>query len=382
MNTDLSPKYIKSIDQNTILWFECSNQYVIISTHTHEIIKIYLDAISEEEFITHLINHEHLNFKEAALVSKEFKQLLIRLNTLNEKAVVSGLKTVQTKTVRQNIESYRYSFGNIIVKVLYGSESINHIFHPQLAHNALDSNKEITCEFKILKVDDNLCLYKDGDFIFSSSTKTYHFVQGHFAMELTNAIHQKQQDQWLATFHASTIGNDQEAIMLIGDSGNGKSTLSALLMNDGFDLLADDFTPMYAEDLNIYRYPNAISIKKGAFNSLNEEIFQFEKLKTHQNGSKGIEIRYLPPSKCLNDEPKKLPCKKIVHVTYSKNTPQRFNQSNAKYILETLIPDSWLSPKASHAKLFLDWLSDVEFYELRYNDNQFALSNFASLFKA
>ena len=120
-------------------------------------------------------------------------------------------------------------------------------------------NKEVSTQFDIFKIDHNLYLFKDGNYIGRYKTNEFHLLQGRFALELTNSIFNLDIEQWIATFHASTITYKKEAIMIIGDSGNGKSTLSALLMANGFDVLADDFTPMY-KDLNLYRYPAAISL--------------------------------------------------------------------------------------------------------------------------
>ena len=92
-------------------------------------------------------------------------------------------------------------------------------------------------------------------------------------MELLCLLTHKKEHDWLGTFHASTIANNKEAIMLIGASGRGKSTLSALLMANGFNLIADDFTPVLAKTQTIYNYPSAISIKEGAFKTL-ESYFQ------------------------------------------------------------------------------------------------------------
>jgi len=167
--------------------------------------------------------------------------------------------------------------------------------------------------------------------------------------------------------------------MLIGDSGNGKSTLSAILMADGFDLLSDDFTPLYLNDQELYRYPAAISIKKGAFHIMEHKIKTFKTLKTYFNGPKNINIKYLPPLKDFQNSKKNLPCRKIVYIKYLKDHKSSFHKVSEEKILKTLIPQAWISPKPEHAKQFLNWLSNVDFYELLYSENEFAIRSLRNL---
>ena len=110
-------------------------------------------------------------------------------------------------------------------------------------------------------------------------------------MELICLISNTTEQDWLGTFHASTISNGKEAIMLIGDSGNGKSTLSTLLITNGFHLVADDLTPMLSENQHVYNFPAAVSIKQGAFDVLRPLIKNFDSYPSViLNNSKGIAL--------------------------------------------------------------------------------------------
>ncbi|WP_157503083.1 phosphoenolpyruvate carboxykinase (ATP) [Mangrovimonas xylaniphaga] len=205
-------------------------------------------------------------------------------------------------------------------------------------------------------------------------------LQGKFNFLLLCELYNKEERDWLGTFHASTLGNGKEAIMLIGDSGNGKSTLSALLMAHGLDIISDDITAMLADNLHVYRNPNAISIKQGAVKILKPFFPDMDDYdEVFINESKGY-VKYIPPT---NINPKKFdfPCNKIVLVKYDKNTPNTvLVELDPAKALETLIPESWISPDPKHAKLFLNWLETVEFYSLTYNNNEEAISKFKSLF--
>ena len=380
MKTDLSPTHIKSIDQIVILWFECSNNYVVISKSAYSYLKSYIKINDSEGFINQLVISEGFESHQAAAISQQFLEVLENSNTIAP-IIKKGIKHFDKLTIPKSEHCHFYNFGNRKVEITYGSEIIKGLFHPQLQHCITENNKASSCAFNIFSIGKSLFLFKNNDFVYTISSKEYHLMQGRFAMELTNELHKKNSDDWLATFHASTITDGNEAVMIVGDSGNGKSTLSALLMINGFQLLADDLTPLYAEDLRMYRYPNAISVKKGAFGILEKEYPEFSKLDTHHNGPKNIEIKYLPP---FNNDLKgksNLPCRKIVAVTYNLESPSSFEKITPEQVLATLIPDSWISPNPIHAKKFLNWLSKVEFYSLKYNVNDFAIDSFRSLFK-
>jgi len=185
----------------------------------------------------------------------------------------------------------------------------------------------------------------------------------------------------MATFHASTISNKEEAIMIIGGSGNGKSTLSAVLMAHGFDLLADDFTPMLAKNQHLYRFPAAISIKKGAFALIGGLFDGFDALESEVSTSKHTTVKYLPPSKPFKSSKKHFECRKLVMVKYTSDVKSELRECSPEKILQTFIPDSWISPKPEHSKQFLDWLKDLKLYELTYSDNDFAVAKFKELFE-
>lgn len=47
--------------------------------------------------------------------------------------------------------------------------------------------------------------------------------------------------------HATTVAFKGEAIVLLGQSGSGKSDLALRLIDDGWDLVSDDYTELHVE---------------------------------------------------------------------------------------------------------------------------------------
>lgn len=379
MKTNLSPKLIQDIDDNAVvLWFEKTNRYVVTSKINSELIKQYMNPDESRDSLVNTISNDFdLQVNDVKKLLDDITLFLNEVNTEDpdETSIESDSATSNTYL------EVSYSFQDKIITVRYDSEVVKSLIHPQIAHHAIESTKKTQVLFHIVRTDDTLHLFKDDVHIGAFKTEAFHFLQGKFALELTNTIHNTSINHWIATFHASTISNGKESIMIIGDSGNGKSTLSVLLMAHGFDILCDDFTPLYEDTMHLYRYPAATSIKKGAFDALKPYLKGIDELKTHTNGPKKVNIKYVPPILKYESQPSSFPCTKIVYVKYNSTGNDQLTLVSAEKVLETLIPDSWISPKEHHALKFIEWFKNVTCYQLNYSNNDFAISKFKNLFK-
>ncbi|WP_033960088.1 hypothetical protein [Psychroserpens jangbogonensis] len=379
MKANLSPKLIHDIDEDAVLlWFEKANRYVVTSRINSDFIKLYMNPDeSRDSFVNNLSKDFDLNSSEANTMFNDISRFLKDVNIDTDIDTISNKVQVAPTSF---IEEY-YQFIDKVVCIRFESDIIKSLVHPQIAHHSIKSTVEYDVLFDVFRLNDDLHLLKNGVHVGSYKTKAFHFLQGKFALELTNTIHDTNISNWVATFHASTISNGKESIMIIGDSGNGKSTLSVLLMAHGFDILSDDFTPLYEDNLHLYRYPAATSIKKGAFEALKPYLNGIDLLKTHHNGPKKVNIKYVPPILSYESQPASFPCKKIVYVKYDSSKSDSLNLVSPEKILETLIPDSWISPKEKHALKFINWFKEVDCYQLNYNSNDFAITKFKDLFE-
>jgi len=321
LKTDLSPNYIHKIDETVILWFQKSNRYIVVSENIYKLISLYLNVEDKLSYLRTLHETFKIDTDHCESIFTEISNFLKDANTLSH---IDHATIGKHEIPKNNIER-TYNFDDKIVRIHFQSHLIESLIHPQIAHHLTDEIVDFDVEFNIFKVADNLLLYKNKHYVGSYTTSAFHLLQGKFALELTNEIHNTQLEKWVATFHASTVTNTSEAIMIIGDSGNGKSTLSALLMANGFHLLADDFSPFY-ENSNIYSYPAAISIKKGAFKVIEPYLKGFNTLKTHTNGPKKVNLKYVPPIIGFNASEKSFPCHKIVAVKFDATKPSELKE--------------------------------------------------------
>ncbi|MBO6881108.1 MULTISPECIES: hypothetical protein [Winogradskyella] len=372
MNNDLAPTYQRLFGQYWVLWYSTSNNYSIVKSEFKSLLDLYLKSNSLDEFGSKISSVEHVS--NLITITNNLKTYLESCNASNTSSLEDSAEFNHSNS---NITKY-YSVNDKLITVNYDTELVKNTIHPALAHLEINKNNiDAQITFDIYLNKGQLSLFKNQQLITSVPQRDYHLLQGKFIMQLLCVMHDKKESDWVGTFHGSTISDGTNTILFIGNSGKGKSTLCALLSANGYELLADDVSPMLAKDGHIYHNPSAISIKEGAFSVLQPLITDFENLPiTVFNKNKGP-LRYLP---C--DHPKKdnYPCKAIIMVNYEADAKTNVEPASIKTILETLIPDSWLSRHPLHAEQFLDWLKTVHLYQLTYSDTDSVITELSTIF--
>lgn len=379
MKNNFHPTHSTQLSNSWVLWFEASNQYIVIPNPLKIILDVFLYSENENDFVEQLESLLNISKRNPNTYYAEISELLKTANTSSKNEISNKSSTAY---IKKTDFKKTYSFGNTSITVNYGSIGIQNLIHPQWAHTAFFAKERSSFVFDIFQSDQHLYLFKNNKYIGHYAITDYHLLQGQFSLQLINTLYNKNESDWIATFHASTVCNDKEAIMIIGDSGKGKSTLSAVLMANGFDVLADDFSPLSANNQELYRFPSGISVKKGAFNILQPLFQDFDLFPIYTSTSKDVKIKYIPPTINFGQAASHFPCSKIVIVNYDANAPSEMKEISIERILETLIPESWLSPLASNSRAFLEWVKELSCYELTYSNNTIAVSEFKKLFNS
>jgi hypothetical protein len=73
-------------------------------------------------------------------------------------------------------------------------------------------------------------------------------------------------------FHAGAVERDGEVVMIAGDSGRGKSTLTAALVQRGFAYLTDELAAIDPETLAVLPYPKAVDLDVGSHDLLGLDL--------------------------------------------------------------------------------------------------------------
>ncbi len=376
MKNELAPKFIKPIGDLNVLWFQNSNNYAVLDSNLLNILNCYITANHKFEFLEKISNSLRISQNEALNYYNDLSELLESNTILEKESTSNSISDLKQELSVSNI----YKIGQEIIKINYASEDIQNLIHLQYAHLAQNKTSQIQIKnhISIDHKSEQLHLYHNKKHIDSFSQSHYHLLKGKLNMLLLCIITKTNENDWLGTFHASTIGNKKEAIMFIGPSGSGKSTLSALMNSEGYDLITDDITPLRASDLNIYEFPTGISMKQGGFNTL---IKLKKEPKTTidyvLDSSKGP-IKYVAPLNAFTGQ--HLPCTKVVMVNYKENSANNLLTISIDTALQAFISDSWISSIPVNVQVFLNWLESATFYALNYNDSKTGMGLISSLF--
>ena len=95
--------------------------------------------------------------------------------------------------------------------------------------------------------------------------------------------------------HASAVERGGQAVIMPGDSGSGKSTLAALLGENGWRLLADEFVMIDMASGMILPFPRAISLKNSAIGEMERWITDPARFGPHLSDTPKGELRHLRP---------------------------------------------------------------------------------------
>ncbi|MGB0981094.1 MAG: hypothetical protein ACPGUH_03240 [Winogradskyella sp.] len=377
MNTNLAPTYKKAFGAYWILWYYTSNSYSVIDSTFKATLDLYFSSKSLEEFNSKLKDlplYDAIDYKSLANTIDNY------LTNCNTVAPPTENLDIDIDPTKNNISKI-YAIHNSTIGINFDSEIVMQTVHPAIAHLEVTAPKtklKIDVQFNIYLKNSKLHLYKNKQLITCVPKEDYHLLQGKFITHIFCSIYNKKESDWIGTFHGSTISDGNSAIMFIGLSGKGKSTLTTLLAAHGLELVSDDVSPLLAENMELYNNPSAISIKKGAFKVLKPLIKDFDTITTVNFLKHKGYIKYVPFSNYTHLH---YPCKAIVLVNYQPHSKTALDNANVQDVLETLIPDSWLYHNSDYAKKFLDWLSKLQFYQLTYSNTDEAIKTVKKLFK-
>ena len=233
MTANFSQFISETIDLNThIMWFEKSNKYLVVNDLLNNLI---LNKINPEKFPidTSLLKKNKINSEKLKPISDNIKNLLEECNQDYDKINPEQSLSIADEYIHQS----KFKFNRRVVKIEYSDERLKSLIDPKFEHLKCNKNEETT--YKIVEKNKKINLFKNEKFLGSWGKEKMHEFQGKVSMELTSFFHGMNDSDWTAVFHGSTLFKENSCLMLTGDSGSGKSSLSAILMTENFALIAE-----------------------------------------------------------------------------------------------------------------------------------------------
>jgi len=372
MNSDFTHFISEKIDSDTnIIWFKKSNKYIVLNDIINILLlnklKPSLYPINNDFIREHQINSSKLKD-----INKDLENLVLECNSKKQE---EENKKIDINNNFLKCQS-SFKFNNRVIKILYENENLRNLIDPKFIHLKTQEKENLT--FKVFEKNKKIYLFKEDLFLGGWGLSKMHEFQGKISMEITSFFHNMNDKDWSAVFHGSTLSYDNNSVMLTGGSGNGKSSLSTILMANNYSLVADDFSPMNNKGVH-YHFPSAISIKEGFYPTAQTLFKSFSKLKEYYiNEIKG-NVKYLP-----NNDQNSLrlfvKCNKVINVKFGKNFKNEIKLINKGIALQRILPDAWISKDRNHSIAFINWVKKSLFYDLTYSDNEEAVKLINNIF--
>ena len=367
------------LDGKTVLWLSEFNKYIVTETPFDKIIELIYTGKNQEQILEYCIGKLNFSPDNANQIIKKIKLNLEEIQS-NVNMLHNEIPSTAIPPATFNCKRY-YEINGIIFLFEYETDKIEFLIHPKFAHLEIPATLDFINHFQVFKAESEIILVVDGKTIGNWPKEMEHFMTGKVSMEILQKIYGNEENDWMAVFHASAITNGKESIMFLGDSGNGKSTIAAILMASGLHLLADDFVPVDAKSGKVYNFPAALSVKKKALDLLIPLYPQLALAKEFYYKGLDKTVRYLPALPFPENNSFYYPCRALIFVKFKKDSGFKLKRIPKDEAFKQLIPDSWISPLPENALFFLNWFIKLPCYQITYSDNVKMVNTIKNLFQ-
>lgn len=354
----------KKLEDKEIVWFQEANRYLLVEQTAANIITDLYYKEDPKSIATKLNNKIDIPVDVALEFIQKIKNDIVIPNTIGHKVEETNLSYKIPE--KFSFEKF-YLINSKIFKVFFSNEFELSLIHPKIAHLEVKQHSIIDFTFQVFHYSKKTFLILDSKLIGSWSVEDIHYFQGKFSMKIIECIYEKEEKDWMGVFHASALNYNKNTLLILGDSGNGKSTSLALLQAQGFQCIADDFVPIDVSK-KIHTFPAGISIKKNSLPVLLDYYPELKNSAEYHYSRLNKTVRYLPP-KNINYHEKNL-CKALVFIKYDSKTDFEISKISSLEAFEKLVPDSWISPIPKNATTFLEWFEKLPCYQLTYSNNK------------
>ena len=375
------PYIKKKIGPSYLVWFQNSNLYFHMLEPAWFVFSKTVKKYKAST-IAKLFSHRY------NISSEESFSFVCEIQSEIEKRNVPKYSPNKIDQFSQALNKYQfkpfsfrnYKLGNQIITFSYESPNFESYIHPLISHFETTASCNDMPLFELFLYRDQIAFRFNGETKGLWSKDETQFVKGLIFMFLVNAMHNKTDDDWLMTVHASAITNGKKTILFTADPGNGKTTFAALLHAHGFQLISDDFVPIDRHKFNAYPFPISMSVKPGSMEILTP-IFPVleEKADTYLTPEKVV--RYIPPSNHLDIINSIFPVHELIFIEYNSSVDFKLEKLDPVVALKALLDQVWVTPIKGNSNILLDRVMEISFFKLTYSNNQKALEAITNLFE-
>ena len=269
---------------------------------------------------------------------------------------------------------------------LAGSNFILRFSHPQIEDLVRPVFNHLECSLAeppkvcdVVRVNGQILIVIDG-FILDVFSSFSEIVPRLTFVMLDSAY---RNIDFLIAIHAAALSVGNNCLLFPGDSGVGKSTLSAALIKSGFKYLTEDTAIIDINSRRVIAAPVSLRIKEGSW-SIVQAMFQDSLTTTVHNSRDGRKIRYLvPPEESFHQS--NMGCDFVKALVFPKYSPESETSIRAISRIDTILKiqdcgyDAGARLNKAKVAELLDWIKDVDCYEMNYTSSPEAVSIVRSL---
>jgi hypothetical protein len=350
-----------------ILWFSELNKYLITTQPVDHLIRMVRMGAEADLTRAFCMTALEMNKSRARAFDLEIRKYLIdHLQAAGGPSAQPDRRNLIPANHSNGFITRNYNIYGVGFRFEFETEEIAELLHPKYAHLEIQTHADQAHQFMVYTRGSEYVLQINGEVKGSWKKVESHLMCGKFSMEIIQRIYGLEENKWMGVFHASAVTDGKNCILLLGNSGEGKSTSAAILMANGLEVLADDFLPVESETQLVCSFPAALSVKTSSYELLAPRFPELDKATEFHHATLNKVFRYLPPGLA---NPLRVPCKALVFIHFNREHDFIFKPMSQENAFQQLVPDSWISPEPSNAERFIRWFLRMPCYQMTYSNN-------------
>lgn len=373
-------QYVKrKVGKSYLIWFQNSNLYFNLEEPAWYVFKKIAKRYKTETIAKEFSSRYSIKYEDSLNFVIEIRQKIDEVNQPNSyKKYIEVFEDEINKHVYTPYSRYSYNMFNSIIELSYETSWLEDYIHPMIKHLTTTEDSSKKSHFELFTYKNRIILRLNNILKGSWAEDESEFAKGRTLLELVNVLHNKKEEDWLMTVHASAISDGNKTILFSAAPGSGKTTIAALLQANGYKIISDDFVPIEQSTFKAYPLPIAMSVKEGSLELLKSHYPELETTPLLTVYSKK-QIKYLPVDS--NIMKMAFPVNEFVFIKYDKSVDFLLEKIEPLNAIKQLLDEAWIPASPQNVEIFLDKILKASYYKLTYSDNQKALDTIAQLFE-